>query len=396
VIRLAKDGSVQSQSAGIPAAGLGVARVAWRMIASPSEATTAEDPGESVLIAAQRTPDELAVPPETPPAYYESESGCMALGPLTLVSERRVPLIVPNVVLPIDIATNGHLMVLVSAGNSHMPGRSQLVWLDRRDFMSACGAAGEITLNDQVEITSIVHEPVTDHFFALSREPALLIEFDARINQEVSAVALSDVSRRDTGHAIFHASSGRGRTACASCHPEGRDDGHSWRSVILGPRRTPSLIGTVAGTAPYHWNGEASGLDDLMTMTFTQRMRGPELRADQKAAIGSWLGELPGLSRSSSSISFSPSAVRGRAIFESATARCSSCHAGALLTNNATLDVGTGGEMQVPSLLGVVHRAPYLHDGSHPHLRSILRSPHGGATVRADEVDDLASYLESL
>jgi hypothetical protein len=168
---------------------------------------------------------------------------------------------------------------------------------------------------------------------------------------------------------------------------------------LLGPRRTPSLIGTVAGTAPYHWNGEARGLEDLMATTFTERMRGPELRDDQKGAIASWLNEVPGLRRSSSSstsISFSPSLARGRAIFASASARCSSCHSGALFTNNATTDVGTGGEMQVPSLLGVVHHAPYLHDGSHPHLRSILRSPHGGAIVRADEVDDLATYLESL
>lgn len=398
VIRLAKDGSVESQSAGIsdPNSSTGTARVAWRMIAWPS-ATDGDDPADSVMMAAQRTPSELSVPPPTPPAYYESETGCSGGGPLTLVSARRVPVAVPNVVLPVDITTNGALTVVVSAGNSHVPDRPQLVWLDRRDFSFSCGAAGEISVPVEAELTSIVHEPVTNHFFALSREPAALHEFDLRINKHLRAIALSDVSRRDTGHAIFHASSGRGGTACASCHPEGRDDGHSWRSLSLGARRTPSLIGTVAGTAPYHWNGEAAGLDDIMAMTFTQRMRGPELRDDQKSAIGSWLGELPPLRRSSSAtISFSPSAVRGRTIFESASARCSSCHAGALFTNNATLDVGTGGEMQVPSLLGVVHRAPYLHDGSRPHLRSILRAPHGGASVRADEVDDLASYLESL
>jgi cytochrome c peroxidase len=300
-------------------------------------------------------------------------------------------------VLPVDIATNGPLIMLVSAGNAYVPERPQLLWLDRRDFAVTCGQAGELTLPEGAEITSVVHEPVTDHFFALSREPAALHEIDMRTSRQVGRIALSDISRRDTGHAIFHTSSGLGGTACASCHPEGRDDGHSWRSVALGPRRTPSLIGTVAGTAPYHWNGEARGLDDLMTMTFTQRMRGPELREDQKNAIASWLGELAPLRPSTpASISLSPSVVRGRSIFESASARCSSCHAGPLFTNNATLDAGTGGPMQVPSLLGVVHRAPYLHDGSYPHLRSILRSPHGGARVRADQVDDLASYLESL
>lgn len=397
IIRLAKDGSVQAQSAGIQAAGK--VRVAWRMIASPSQPTDADDPAESVMMAAQQTPDEHSLPPPAPPAYYGSEDGCSAGGPLSLVSDRRRPVIVPNAVLPVDIAADDRTIVVVSAANAHLPGRPQIVWLTRNDFTFACSAAGEIHLPESAEITSIVHEPITDRFYALSREPAALHEIDMRFSWPIGSIVLSGASKRDTGHAIFHASSGRGATACASCHPEGRDDGHSWRSVLLGARRTPSLLGTVAGTAPYHWNGEAAGLEDLMSMTFTERMQGPALASDQKSAVASWLGELPGLRRSSSmssSVSFSPSLVRGRAIFQSASARCASCHSGALFTNNATLDVGTGGAMQVASLLGVVHHAPYLHDGSQPHVRAILRSPHGGATVRADEVDDLATYVESL
>lgn len=396
VIRLAKDGSVQSQSTGITSPGK--TRVAWRMIASPTAVRTPDDPGDSVMMAAQQTPDELTPPPPAPPAYYESETGCSAGGPLTIVSDRREPLVVPNAVLPIDIATDGARAVIVAAGNAHVPRRSQLLYLTSSYFAGICAPAGDVRTPAAVELTSVVYQPVTDRFYAFSREPASLLEIDMEDRWAPNEpMPLSAISRRDTGHAIFHASSGRGGTACASCHPEGRDDGHSWRSVQLGPRRTPSLVGTVAGTAPYHWNGEASRLEDLMGITFTQRMLGPELAVDQKAAISGWLAELPGLRRSSpASISFSPALLRGRTIFESSTARCSSCHAGALLTNNETLDVGTGGALQVPSLLGVVHHAPYLHDGSRPHLRSILRAPHGGATVRDDEVDDLAAYVESL
>jgi hypothetical protein len=395
VIRLAKDGSVQAQSAGIPASGK--ARVAWRMIASPSSvATTEDDPAESVMMAAQQTPDELAVPPPAPPAYYESISGCDAGGPLSLIADRRQALVVPNAVLPVDLATDGVRMMIVAAGNAHVPDKAQLLYLTPKYFGVGCASAGDVRVPMPAELTSVVYEPITDRFYALSREPAALLEIELSRMLVHGSLPLSNDSRRDTGHAIFHASAGRGGTACASCHPEGRDDGHSWRSLLLGARRTPSLIGTVAGTAPYHWNGEASGLEQVMTITFTGRMRGPELRDDQKGAVASWLDELPGLPRSSSSLSFSPAVVRGRTIFESTTARCASCHAGSLFTNNATIDVGTGGALQVPSLLGVVHHAPYLHDGSHPHLRSILRSPHGGATVRADEVDDLAAYLESL
>ena len=350
------------------------------------------------MMAAQQAPDELKPPPPAPPAYYESTVGCSAEGPIGLVSDRRVPLVMPNAVLPVDIATDGSRAMIVAAGNAHVPGRSQLLYVTSGYFSYACAPAGDVRVPIAAELTSIVHEPITNRFYALSREPAMLLDVDLdHLSAARAPIALSAISRRDTGHAIFHASAGRGGTACASCHPEGRDDGHSWKSVQLGPRRTPSLVGTVAGTAPYHWNGEASRLEDLMGITFTQRMLGPELGIDRKAAISGWLAELPGLRRpESASISFSPALVRGRKIFDSTTARCSSCHTGALLTNNETIDVGTGGALQVPSLLGVVNHAPYLHDGSRPHLRSILRSPHGGATVRDDEVDDLATYLESL
>ena len=396
VIRLAKDGSVQAQSAG-PALETGKMRVAWRMISAAPAPAMPADPGENVIMAAQQTPDELSVPPPAPPAYYESETGCSAGGPLTLVSRFRRPLVVPNAVLPIDLATDGSRIAMVAAGNAHIPERPQILYLTSGYFSGMCAPAGEVRLREPAEITSVVYEPITDRFYALSREPAALFEIELSYLRVKARIALSDVSRRDTGHAIFHASSGRGATACASCHPEGRDDGHSWRSQLLGARRTPSLIGTVAGTAPYHWNGEASGLGDLTTTTFTGRMRGPELVDDQLGAVASWLEELPALRRSPfTPSSFSPSLARGRAIFTSASARCSSCHSGALFTNNATTDVGTGGAMQVPSLVGVVHHAPYLHDGSYPHLRAVLRSPHGGATVRADEIDDLATYLESL
>ncbi len=49
--------------------------------------------------------------------------------------------------------------------------------------------------------------------------------------------------RGDIGHDVYHAQAG-GRLACASCHPEGGDDGHVW--ILDGlPRRTPSQRGKV-------------------------------------------------------------------------------------------------------------------------------------------------------
>jgi hypothetical protein len=56
--------------------------------------------------------------------------------------------------------------------------------------------------------------------------------------------------------------------------------------------------------------------------------------------------------------------ARGQAIFEDAAhAACTICDSGPELTNDASVDVGTGGTFQVPRLLGVAWRAPFLHDG---------------------------------
>lgn len=393
IIRLAADGSVQMQAERNGAGG--ITRVAWRMIALPGDSSAKVDPAVTVMLAAQRTPGSFDVPPPTPPSYYGVFAGCASGGPLTIVTDWPVPVMVPTAVLPLDVATDGNVVVLVSAANAYLPDRPQVVFLYPSERQSGCTSGSGVVVPD-AEITSIVHEPMRDRFYALSREPAALFEVAPSARGVFDRIALSTASVRDTGHAIFHASSGAGGVACASCHPEGRDDGHAWRSVSLGARRTPSLVGTLAGTAPYHWNGEARGLEDLMTMTFTERMRGPALKDDQRAAIAGWLGELPPLRRASTPASFAPAVARGQAIFESATARCSSCHSGPMRTNNASVDVGTGGLLQVPSLNGVVHRAPYLHDGSRPHLRAVVQRPHAGATVREDEIEDLVAFLGSL
>src|SRR5690606_13565233 len=50
-----------------------------------------------------------------------------------------------------------------------------------------------------------------------------------------------------------------GALACASCHPEGRSDGLSWRlgrSIL----QTPMLAGRLGGTSPYEWTGEDRSL----------------------------------------------------------------------------------------------------------------------------------------
>src|SRR5262249_26625612 len=87
-----------------------------------------------------------------------------------------------------------------------------------------------------------------------TREPAAL---QLPVAASVFTIRLSPDSRLDTGHGIFHANSGAG-LACASCHPEGGDDGRVWRFRLKDgtavPRRTQNLRGGILATAPFHWD----------------------------------------------------------------------------------------------------------------------------------------------
>ncbi len=96
-----------------------------------------------------------------------------------------------------------------------------------------------------------------------------------------------------------------------------------------------------------------------------------------------------------------PDAVaRGKALFQGA-AGCTGCHSGAKFTNNATVDVGTGGAFQVPRLIGLAYRAPYLHAGCAATLKdrfgACATAQHGNTDALVlDQVDDLVAYLDSL
>jgi hypothetical protein len=226
-----------------------------------------------------------------------------------------------------------------------------------------------------------------------SREPAaLILDGGARI-------PLSDTSAFDTGHALFHANSS-GQIACASCHPEGRDDGRVWSFTCGGLRRTQSLQTGIAGTEPFHWDGRERSFDQLVDDVFVRRMSGPPMTPDEVAATLSWLDRQPRLTRPAPR---DPAAVeRGRALFTDARIGCASCHAGERLTNNETADVGTGAPFQVPSLVGVGSRAPYLHDGCAPTLLGRFGACGGGdkhgvtSGLDAKALGDLVAYLEGL
>lgn len=231
-----------------------------------------------------------------------------------------------------------------------------------------------------------------------NRQPAQLLFYVAGGRAPRYAVQLGGDSVYDTGHEIFHRDPGGG-VACASCHVEGGDDGHTWEFSTFGLRRTQSVNVGLAGTAPFHWQGDMHDLSTLMEEVLVGRMGGVHQSQGRTQALQSWLFELqpPPPPRRGDD----PAAVRGRVLFDG-QAQCSTCHSGAKLTDNATVDVGTGEPLQVPSLVGIAYRAPFMHSGCAATLRDRFDPNCGGAQhgnasdLAPEQLDDLIAYLESL
>ena len=211
-------------------------------------------------------------------------------------------------------------------------------------------------------------------------------------------IKLTGERGHDAGRAVFHTQT-RLALACASCHPEGREDGRAWNFDELGIRRTQSLAGHILERAPYHWTGDMATLPVLMDDVFAVRMGGGALSDRQKTSLGPWLDRIPA---PAASIGDPPAIERGRALFESSALGCVSCHNGDLHSNLQLMNVGTGELFKVPSLLGVGARAPYMHDGCAATLLDRFTTCGGGdahgmtSQLDAQKLSDLVAYLESL
>lgn len=207
----------------------------------------------------------------------------------------------------------------------------------------------------------------------------------------------SDSNRGSAAHTLFHeAPRGGAPLACASCHPEGGEDGHTW--IIDGKsRRTQTLAGGVMNRAPFHWQGDLSDLSTLMADTFTKRMGGTALLQEQIVSLGAWLDTIPA-PRPSRVLS---AELRQAGLDAFNKGQCAHCHPAAGHQEGPASDIGTGESVRAPSLLGVAARAPYLHTGEIPTLRARVNGglhPHHGnlGALNQAEREDLVGYLESL
>lgn len=202
--------------------------------------------------------------------------------------------------------------------------------------------------------------------------------------------------------------------ACSTCHPDGRDDGHTW-GFPDGPRQTPTLAGRmITETGPFHWSGEFSSLRDFLDVTVRQRMGGGVVDAQMAAQLAAFIDVIPAPDNPYKREEPTAAQRRGSQVF--LKAQCQECHAGKALTNNKQANVGTfvvGGSnpdieavrksgLNTPSLLGLARSAPYLHDGSARTLKERLlqtrnTDQHGKTSQLSDaEIDDLVEYLRML
>jgi len=413
VMQMASDGTVAAHLAR-PALN-GTPSVAWKLTTTPSGG----------LGAVMQSASETAI--STAPGSYGGP-GCggavtnPAIAQWTLGATPAVSAFeLPAAAMPIDVAWSpGGFPAVIFAGEWKMPGSAQLMVLipeppdlvplgvqapdipppppppndfDGGDFTGDAGApcASSPPVAVAGQATAVAYD-AQGKLYVQTREPATLIVDAVGVP---TMIPLSTVSREDTGHDIFHSDQGGG-IACSSCHIEGGEDGRTWVFDGLGPRRTPTVLGTVAGTAPYHWMGEEKDLPTLYTGALA-RMSGVPFTADEVTAESAWiqaLSEPPQLPGDATSI------ANGKALFTSAA--CDSCHSGAQYTNNLNEDAGTGGAFQVPPLKGVGWRPPYLHNGCGTTLTAALDTTcaaggHGNAeTLTAGQLADLVAYLTSL
>jgi mono/diheme cytochrome c family protein len=212
----------------------------------------------------------------------------------------------------------------------------------------------------------------------------------------------------ERGRALFHSTTDRrissdGR-ACASCHPDGRDDTLVWSSP-KGPRQTPMLAGRLEGAAPFGWNGDASTVSLHLVQT-VKRLGGAGLEGEDKEALMAYLrgmrSPMEKVGRASAD-----AIERGLAIFQSEATGCAGCHGGSGdLPDGAQHDVKSRSssdlqaKFDTPSLKFVGGSAPYFHDGRYPDLRTLLVKSDGkmGHTkhLSSGDLADLEAYLETL
>jgi DNA-binding beta-propeller fold protein YncE len=220
----------------------------------------------------------------------------------------------------------------------------------------------------------------------------------------------ASVKQLAVGRKIFHhtddpriASDG---VACASCHPDGREDSLTWATPD-GPRQTIMLAGRQTASAPYGWTGKHDNLPDYVADTFS-RLGGTGVKGDDLDQLLTYVQGVAG----PPPVAPEPGsdhavlAQRGKQIFDDPAQGCATCHLGGRGVDKTLHDVGSTAsadnfaKYDTPSLRFISGTAPYFHDGRYEKLEDMLKaSDHRMGRVlqlSQKDVSALEAYLQTL
>jgi mono/diheme cytochrome c family protein len=367
--------------------------VAWRMTALP---------GGGAAMVHQRS---MTTPIVIAPGGYYASSGCdgnIVHSAISLIdpddvqddpsNPPRAVAAVPSVGLPVDVAVAPNGDVAIVGASNDLVVRTSRVSIENESGIGSCYPTSTQTTTPGQPVALAFTQD--SKLVVQLREPAMLLV-------GASAITLPGDSVKDTGHEMFHRSpSGFAAMSCASCHPEGHEDGHTWNFDPIGMRRTQEIGGGILKTAPLHWDGDQHDLSALMSEVFVSRMSGAMPGGRRLKLMERFIDSLP--AQPASPPDDLEAVARGEAIFSDAKVGCADCHSGAMLTNNRNEDIGKGKALQTPTLVGVASRAPFMHDGCAATLRDRFDPACGGTKhgnvsgLSEAQIDDLVAYLESL
>lgn len=368
---------------------------------APFEATVAyrmiPDPEGGVYLLHQRSSE--GPQQETPNAYGGEHCGGNVLTDVTHFDDAgsQSARLIDQAPVPVDLAftPSGQLAIAAAGARLGSLAEQSVVRVASGDWVSDgpgldCLTPANERPHDGHVVSAIAYD-AQGRQVAVAQQPfAVLVD-----GVEVDA---SDPVEDELAFRAFTQNAGLG-VACASCHPEGLDDGQVWNFVTLGDRRTQSLGGGILATAPFHWDGAFPTFGDLAHDVFLRM--GSEEGTDV-GALAAWIDgiDAPVVTPRGTADEI----AAGEALFASAELGCAACHSGPRFTDNGSHDVGTGEVLQTPSLVGVGGRLPLMHDGCAPSLEArFLYAGCGGGDAHGvtsglseADVGALAAYLETL
>jgi hypothetical protein len=384
-----------------------IAKVAVSTTASAEVAWHMFETNNMVLMVHQRhVHAALGVDPQQPQGY--GDNGCPGATNVEAAVSKIAPslsgpkagAVLTRAILPVDASVDptGAMVAVADVGESQV----HVYWTRFDDSSDPCTGTQppeEVTILQDPSDT-----PATAVVFLPNGELAVLYSDVPNVTiyaqwSTTAIVKLPGRPMKDLGRTLFHQAT-PSLLACASCHPEGHDDGQAWAFSGIGDRRTQDIGGHIMSRAPYHWSGDLADMPSLVHEVFENRMGGGS-DPIVTASVGPWIDTIPSIAPSPAEDRLA--AMRGKILFDSADVGCSGCHSGPILTNDQLVDVGTGGKFKAPSLRGLASRAPFLHSGCATSLADRFTPSCGGGDLHGHtsqltraQLDDLIAYLQTL